>query len=69
MFLENQTGDCFVMHASCALSVFFHDGKFLLEALGMLSLSNYFWTTGLWIVLFGTHGLHCLFSLKMAISC
>ena len=33
----------------------------MLEAGGILSLSNYSWTVGLQIVLLGTHGLHYLF--------
>ena len=77
--------DGFVRHAWFALSVFSHDGKFLLEAVfwgyptilgqldcrlfgdgkflleavGILSLSNYSWTFGLQIVLLGTYGMHC----------
>ena len=53
--------DCFVRHIWLALSIFFRDGNFLLEAVGILSLSNYSCIIGLQIVLFGTHGLHCLF--------
>ena len=57
--------DCFVRHAWFALSVFFCDGKFLLEAVGILSLFNYSWTIGLQIISFGKHGLQCLFSFMM----
>ena len=53
--------DGFVGCAWFALSVFSRDGKFLLEAVGILSLSNYAWTAGLQIVSLGTHGLHYLF--------
>ena len=31
----------FVKHAWCSMSVFFRDGKFLLEAVGILSLFKY----------------------------
>ena len=38
--------DGFVRHAWFALSVFSRDGNFLLEAVGILSLSKYAWTVG-----------------------
>ena len=48
-------------HAWCLLCFFFRDGKFLLEAGGILSLCNYSWTVELQIVSLGMHGLHYLF--------
>ena len=39
--VENLTGDYFVTHVFCKLCVFFHDGKFLLEAGGILSLCKF----------------------------
>jgi hypothetical protein len=56
----------FVTHAWFALSVFFRDEKFLLEAFGILSLSNYSWTIGLQIVSLARHA--CLFAFVMEIS-
>ena len=53
MYLENLIGDCFVKLAWCALSVFFCDGKFLVEAHVMLLM----------------HDVHCLFSIIMKTSC
>ena len=47
----------------------FGDGKILLEAVGILSLSNYSWTLGLQIVSLVMYGMHCLFSLVMENSC
>ena len=61
--------DCFHRHIWFALSVFFCDGKFLLEAVGILSLSNYSWTIGSQIVKFGKHGFDCLFSFMMENFC
>jgi len=60
--------DCFVRHAWFALSVSFVTENSCM-AFGILSLSDCSWTIGLQIVLFGTHGLHCLFTLKMKIPC
>ena len=39
--------ECFVMNTWSALSVFFHDGKFLLEVCGILSLSKFSWSIGI----------------------
>ena len=50
--------DCFPRHAWCAVSVFFHDMKFLLEAFGILSLCGYCSSIGLQIVFLGKHGVH-----------
>ena len=60
--------DGFVRHAWYALFVFSLDGKFLLEAVGTLSLSKYSWTVGLQIVSLGTHGLHCFLSWEISCS-
>ena len=59
--------DCFVRHTWFALSIFFCDGNFLLEAVGILSLSNYSWTIGLQIVSLARQV--CLFSFVMEIFC
>ena len=59
--------DCFVRHTWFALSIFFCDGNFLLEAVGILSLSNYSWTIGLQIVLLPRHA--CLFSFVIETFC
>ena len=44
LFLKNRLEIVFFTHTWCALSVFFCDGNFLLEAVGILSLSSYSWT-------------------------
>ena len=49
----------FARHTWFAMPVFFCDGKFLLEAVRIFSLSNYSWTIGFQIVSLGTHGMHC----------
>ena len=75
-FFENRTGDCFVTHAWCVVSVFLHDGKFLVKACGIHSLCNYSWKLlawGIWNsklvqMFFGTHAVHCLFYLVMVNS-
>ena len=41
--------------------VYFADGKFLFEAVGILCMSNYSRTVGLQIVSLGTHDLQYLF--------
>ena len=40
--------DCYVRHTWLALSNFFPDGKFLLKAVVIGSLSKYSWSIGLW---------------------
>ena len=47
------------------LSAFFRDVKFLLEAVGILSLCEYCSSIRLWIVFRGTHGVQWLFSFVM----
>ena len=51
--------DRFVRHAWFALAVFSCDGIFLLDAVGILSLSNYSWTIRLQIIYLGRYGMHC----------
>ena len=58
-----------VRHAWCALSVFLHDGKFLVKAGGILSLRNYSWSIGFHIVVLGTHGVLRLFYFVMENAC
>ena len=41
IFFENEIGHCFATHAWCPLHVFFGDGKFLLEAGGILRLCKF----------------------------
>ena len=54
--------DWFCMHTWCALSIFFHDGKFLLEAVAILSLWKYCLSIGLQVDFLDMHGLHSLCS-------
>ena len=64
-FSEKDFGTIFVQsvevveHAWFGVSVSFRDGKFLLEVVGILSLSKYSWAFGLQIVSLGTYGMHC----------
>ena len=51
--------ECFVRHAWFALAVFSRDEIFLLDAVGILSLSNYSWTIRLQLVSLGTYGMYC----------
>ena len=69
LFLINWSADCFARHAWCSLSVLFRDGKFLLEAVGILSLCNYSSSIGLHIVFLGTHRVLPLFYFVMENSC
>ena len=50
---------CFIRHAWFALAVFSRDGMFLLDAVGILSLSNYSWTIRLQIVSLSTYNMYC----------
>ena len=56
-------------HTWCALYVFFCDGEFLYESVGILSACKYSWSIGLQIVFIGTHGVHCLCYFVMGNSC
>jgi len=61
-------GHCFATHAWCPLCGFFRAGKCLLEAGGILSLCNYSWKSD-WRLFCYTHGVRCVFSFVMEISC
>ena len=69
IFLENLTGDCFVTHAWSPQCVFFRDGKFLLEAGGILRLCKFSLKMRLDIVLLRTHGVRCVFSFVLENAC
>ena len=59
-FRLEEVPNCFLSrHTWCAVSVFFCDGKNLLETIGILSLWKYSWSSGLQIVFLGTHGVLC----------
>ena len=67
IFLENLR--LFFTHAWSPQCVFFRDGKFLLEAGGILRLCKFSLKMRLDIVLLRTHGIRCVFAFVLENAC